>query len=664
MNHQGWGRVRVAALVIGMAGLWAAREARADEWKPISPEELKMTSLAEAPGAPAVFLYRQVDRNDAGIQRGRGASEFNYSRIKILTEEGRKYATIEIPFVKERTNISGIHARTINPDGSVSNFDGKIYDQVVEKTKGVKYLAKTFTMPNVQVGSIIEYHYNIDLEDYFIFRSYWILSEELFTKRADFTLKPYNHYPWNVQWSWPAGLPKGTEPPKEGPDHIIRMSTENVPAFVEEDHMPPPNELKYRVVFIYRDEPFDNDVDKYWKQFGKKKAGQIEGFVDKKKAMDEAVAGIVVASDAPEAKLRKIYDRVQQIKNLSYLPAKSEEQRKQENIKENKDVEELWKHQYGSGWDLTWLFLGLVRSAGFEAYPCLVSGRSEYFFRKERVNGAELDANVVQVKVNGQDRYFDPGAAFTPFGILPWVETGVIGMRLDKNGGTWIQTTLPTSQDAQVERSARLKLSNEGDLTGTVKVTYTGLEALDRRIRQRNEDDTERKKNLEDEVKNLIPAGSEVELTNSPDWKNGNMPLVAEFTLKVPGWISAAGRRAMLPTGLFSASEKHLFEHANRVWPVYFRYAFRTADDISVDLPEGWKVESAPKDLDRDAKAVQYKLQIENGGNRVRIQRQLRSDVVMVDKQDYAVLRSFYQLVKTEDEQQIVLQPGGTSAAN
>ena len=658
-------RMCVVACLMGLPGLWAAREARADEWKPISPEELKMTSVAEAPGAPAVYLYRQVDRNDAGIQRGRGASEYDYSRIKILTEEGRKYATIEIPFVKERTNISGIHARTINPDGTVINFDGKIYDQVVEKTKGVKFLAKTFTMPNVQVGSIIEYHYSIDLEDYFIFRSYWILSEELFTKRAEFTLKPYNHYPWNVQWSWPAGLPKGTEPPKEGPDHVIRMSTENVPAFVEEDHMPPPNELKYRVVFIYRDEPFDNDVDKYWQQFGKKATGKIEGFVDKKRALDEAVAGIVAANDTPDVKLRKIYDRVQQIKNSSYLPAKSEEQRRRENIKENKDVEELWKHQYGSGWDLTWLFLGLVRSAGFEAYPCLVSGRSEYFFRKERVNGAELDANVVQVKVNGQDRYFDPGAAYTPFGLLPWVETGVIGLRLDKNGGTWIQTTLPTSEDAQVQRSAQLKLSNDGDLTGTVKVTYTGLEAQDRRIRQRNEDDTERKKNLEDEVKNLIPSGSEVELTNSPDWKNGNAPLVAEFTLRVPGWTSAAGRRAMLPTGLFSASERHMFEHANRVWPIYFRYAFRTADDISVALPEGWKVESAPKDLDRDAKAVQYKLQIENGDRNVRILRQLRSDVVMVDKQDYPTLRSFYQLVKTGDEQQIVLQPGGgTSAAN
>src|SRR4029077_11370525 len=59
-----------------------------DEWQPISPEELKMTTVAEAPGAPAVYLYRQVDRNDSN----RAASEYNYVRIKILTEEGRSNA--------------------------------------------------------------------------------------------------------------------------------------------------------------------------------------------------------------------------------------------------------------------------------------------------------------------------------------------------------------------------------------------------------------------------------------------------------------------------------------------------------------------------------------------------------------------------------------------
>lgn len=655
----------LVAVVWGTAALRFCAPVRAgDEWLPITPEELKMTGVSEAPGAPAVLLFRQVDRNDVGVQRARGATEYNYVRIKVLTEEGRKYANVEIPFLKRRTSISGIHARTIRPDGTIALFDGQVHEQTIEKTQGTKYLAKTFTLPDVQVGSIIEYHFNVDFEDYYLFRSYWIVSGELFTKRAVFSLKPYDRPPWTVQWSWPAGLPKGTEPPKEGPDHIVRMTTQNVPAFVTEDYMPPRNEVEFRVVFTYHDEIPEMNADKYWKQFNKKKNGQVEGFIDKRKAMEEALAGMVSASDPPEVKLQKIYARVQQIQNLSYLPRKSAEERKHEDIKDNKDVEDLWKHQYGTGWDITWLFLALARAAGVEAYPCLVSGRSEYFFNKDRVDGRELDANAVLVKVNGKEEYFDPGAAFTPFGMLPWMETGVAGLKLDREGGSWIQTTMPMSEDTRLERVAQLKLTGDGDISGKLRITYVGLEAVARRIEGRNEDEAARKKILEEEVKGTIPAGSEVELTNTPDWQNGNNPFVAEFDLKVPGWVSSAGRRAMLPTGLFSASEKHLFEHANRVWPVYFRYPYRKVDNLTFELPQGWKVESLPKGVDQDSKAVQYTLKVEDTSGTLRIHRVLRSDLVMVDKDHYPVLRNFYQLVKSEDEQQVILQPSGISAAN
>jgi hypothetical protein len=600
-----------------------------------------------------------VDRNDGN----RAATEYNYVRIKILTEEGRNHANVEIPFEKEIETVSGIRAHTIRPDGSIENFDGKVYEQTIEKTRGTKYLAKTFHLADVQVGSIIEYHWNYDFVDNKLVFSRWILSEPLFTKQAVFTLRPYTRPPWTLEWSWPAGLPKGTEPPKEGPDHIIRMTTQDVPAFVIEDHMPPSNELKFRVDFTYRDEIQETDVDKFWKHFGKKADAKVEGFVDKRKAMEEAVASIVSPGDAPEVKLQKIYARVQQIQNLSYLPRKSTEERKHENIKVVTNVEDLWKYQYGSGWDITWLFLALARAAGFEAYPCLVSGRSEYFFHKERFNGGELDANVVLVKVSGQDHYFDPGAAFTPYGLLPWMETGVTGLRLDREGGTWIQTPLPTSEQTHIERAAQLKLTSEGDLSGKLKVTFTGLTALAWRIEERNEDDASRKKALEEEIKAAIPSASEVQLANSPDWLNGNNPLVAEFDLKVAGWASSAGRRELFPTGLFSASEKHLFEHADRVWPVYFRYPFLNVDDFTIELPQGWKVESVPKVVDRDVKAVQYSLKVEDNSGVLHIRRVLRSDVVMVDKDHYPVLRSFYQLVKTEDEEQAVLQPVGVAAA-
>src|SRR5215467_3489351 len=105
VKQRGWARVCAIVLVTMSSSWWRAGSARADEWKPISPEELKMKSVEGAPGAPAVILYREVNRDD-----GRAGHEDNYVRIKILTDEGRKYADVEIPFIKESGNVSGVKA--------------------------------------------------------------------------------------------------------------------------------------------------------------------------------------------------------------------------------------------------------------------------------------------------------------------------------------------------------------------------------------------------------------------------------------------------------------------------------------------------------------------------------------------------------------------------
>ena len=630
-----------------------------DDWLPIDPTDLKMTSESKAPGAPAIYLYRQVDRDD----RGKASTEYNYLRIKILTEEGRKYANVEIPFDKGGYNVSGIRARTIRPDGTIVNYEGKIFENTIVKSKTLKYLAKAFSMPEASVGSIIEYRFNYDFADYQIFNSRWILSEELFTKHAKFSLKPYVGDGLSVQWVSPAGLPGGTERAKEGPDHIIRMEADNIPAFQTEEYMPPENELKFRVNFIYRDGPMETNSDKYWANFGRKQNGRVEDFVNKRKAMEQAVAQIVSPNDPPLVKLQKIYARTQQVRNLSYEVSKTEQQEKREKLKPPANVEELWKEQYGSRRGITWLFLGLVRAAGFEAYPCLVSGRGEYFFHKERLNSQELDANIVLVKVDGKDMFFDPGAEFTPFGMLPWMETNVAGLRLDKDGGKWILTTLPESDASRVEHKGDLKLLEDGSLAGKVTVTWTGLAAMRRRVEDRNEDDANRKKLLEDEVKASIALGSEVELTSQPDWKSSEPGLAAEFTLKVPGFASAAGRKVLLPASLFSANEKHLFKHADRIHPVYFPYPYREIDDLTIDLPLGWKAASLPKPVDQDAKAVDYKLSVEDQKGLLHMRREIRSDLVIVPKDSYPILRNFYQLVRTQDDQQIVLQPVSTSVS-
>jgi hypothetical protein len=175
-----------------------------------------MTGEPQAPGAHAIILYRQVDRDD----NIRTPHEDNYVRVKILTEEGRKYANVEIQYRKGRESVVAVHARTIRPDGSIVEFSGQSFDKELVKGRGLRYLAKTFTLPDVQVGGILEYSYTIDFQENFLFESHWLLSEELFTKKAQFSLKRFQgggaYAPYSMRWSWNS-LPAGAAPPKEGP---------------------------------------------------------------------------------------------------------------------------------------------------------------------------------------------------------------------------------------------------------------------------------------------------------------------------------------------------------------------------------------------------------------------------------------------------------------
>ena len=655
--------VRLACSLFLPLTLFAANPlpAGASEFQPVSPDELKITSEPLAPGAPAIILYRQVDRDDRGLT----AHEDNYVRVKILKEEGRKYADIEIPFFKQNGNIVNVHGRTIRPDGSIANFEGKVFEKTIVKAKGVKYLAKTFTLPDVQVGGIVEYYYTLDLSEHYVFDSHWILSDELFTKAAKFSLKPYmdSYSNLSCRWSW-QGLPPGTDAPKEGPDHVVRLDVKNIPAFQTEDYMPPENELKARVDFTYSEEAFERDVEKFWKRTGKRLNDGVESFVGKRKAMEQAVAQIVSPSDEPEVKLRKIYDRVQQIRNTSYEVRKTEQQQKRDKEKDANNVEDVWKRGYGDGVQLNWLYLGLVRAAGFEGYAVKASDRRNYFFQPGMMDPRKLNADLVVVKVNGKDIFCDPGAAFTPFGLLDWTETSVPGLRLDKEGGTWIKTMLPTPTDSTIERSATLTLSDTGDLEGKLKITFTGLEARRRRVEERNEDEAERKKYMEDTAKEYVPVACEVDLTNKPDWTSSSNPLVAEYSLKIPGWVSGAGRRGLLPVGIFAAAERGVFDHANRVHPIYFEFPSVKADDITISLPLGWQVSSLPKALNNDAKAVVYTMSAENDKNSLHIKRKLSMDIILIEQKFYPALRHFFQSVRSGDEEQVVLQPIAVNAGN
>jgi hypothetical protein len=116
--------------------------------------------------------------------------------------------------------------------------------------------------------------------------------------------------------------------------------------------------------------------------------------------------------------------------------------------------------------------------------------------------------------------------------------------------------------------------------------------------------------------------------------------------------------------GLFSAPEKHLFEHANRVHPIYFQFSSRKTDEVTIELPLGWQVNNLPAEQNKDEKVAMYHMKAGSNKGTLHVSRQLNSDLLLLDPKSYPALRGFFQLVRTGDDQQVVLQPGTAAVSN
>ena len=129
-----------------------------DGWLPITPQELSVKEVPNDPGADAIQLYMAYYKDD-------DAKFISvYKRIKILREgalqPGKNLVDVEIS-LEPGQSLKELAARTIHPDQKIVDFTGKPFEKTIFKTRGIKFLAQAFTLPDVTVGSIIEYRYVI-----------------------------------------------------------------------------------------------------------------------------------------------------------------------------------------------------------------------------------------------------------------------------------------------------------------------------------------------------------------------------------------------------------------------------------------------------------------------------------------------------------------------
>lgn len=634
----------------------AAAFGQKEDWLPITPQDQQIKDVPGDAGASAIQLY-YADYIDDTDQ-----TEFFYQRIKILKPEGNQYADVEIEIPTD-TSMSGLKARTIHPDGSIVDFTGKAFEKTVIKGRGIKIVARTFTMPEVTPGSIIEYKYRINWP-YILGENFWTIQHKLYTVRESFKMKPYEGllegFPDGFQISVIyARMPKDLKPQSKGSG--FEMSAQNIPAFQAEGYMPPEDDFKPQVRFFYLGRNATT-VDKFWQDAGRSWHDEIEHYIGNHKEVAQAASQAIGAETDPEKKLRALYARAQQVRNLSYERERTQEEQKKEKIKDIGNAGDVLNRGYGYRNDITRLFVAMARTGGFDASVLPVSNRRDRFFDRGLLSRRQLDAEIAMVNSGGKQYYLDPGTKFCPFGLMRWFYTSTAALKPDKKDATFITIPPATQEKAVVRRTAQMKLDADGTLKGRITLQFTGEDALDHRLDALDTDDAGRKKDLEDELSSLLNSGAKVKLVSASDWTAAEAPLTAVFDVEIPGFASVAGKRLLVPSYLFETKQLDAFKHAERKYPVYFSYAYAELDNLTFELPPEYTIESTPQTQDVSLPYARYRNVSQLQGHTLNTQRALLFNGIFFPVDKYRDVKDFFNKVQAGDELQVVLKGASVSA--
>jgi hypothetical protein len=678
----------------------------AADWPPLKPEDLSMKSIPQQAGAAAIVLQReQTDDNMNNLITV-------YERIKILTDAGRQYATVELP--PDRVfSISSLSGRTVHADGSIIAFDGKAIDKTIMKPDLTQAVVKVFALPDVQVGSVIDFRYTLRYLDFRVFPPEWDVQTGLFQRATYFKFIPLQNRGFvNVTLdhgqtargiAWAPFLGNGGQPEMHNlPANTfatvhdvltwVDLTMKDVPPLVDEPAMPPASALRWRVYFYYQATLKPED---YWKEEGKFWNKDVENFSSKGKNVAGMLAKITSPADTPEQKVREIYafvaalkhegdssKRAQQGYALEYRSAECIMQSGISGVaisdaagcvqSQDKPVQQKASTigaddillRGGDHNELNRLFVAMVRAAGIPASLIWVPDRSRRVFMQQYLSTEQLDGEIAIVQADGKDVFLDPGSRFCPYGIVDWRYTSAMGLRQNPNGVEFGETLALDYKQSLITRKADLALDSDGELSGEVGLLLKGVPAMVLRQAGEKADAARRKELLEGELKALTHSKSEIDLTNSPEWGNSESPLIAKFRVKMSLPVTG-DKQILLAEHLFQSGEGPRFPANNRSSAVDFHFPWQEADEIHVKLAAETDVGSLTPD---DSVAIEYARyraqQKREAPDRIYTRRDFIMGAGLVLPAKYPEMKQFFDKVKVDDDQVVMLHPSASAAAN
>jgi len=587
----------------------------------VDQSDLEMKVYPADSTASAVILCQYGYFNPARFQF------VHQIRIKILKEEGKKQGNFYVP-AAEKTSVKG---QTVNLENGIPVVTKLEKEGIfIERIMKDQYRARV-AMPNVKAGSVI------DVEFFYTgFPGYWIFQSTIPVKWSEIIID--NNEYVNFKKNYVGFIPLSVNEPN-------RWVAKNVPAFVPE--------------------PYINNIDNYMARFNfEVESINVPGTYYKDYATSwKAVAQTFSGEDDFGRKiesfnlfLNTLKNEIKQSNKTPLELMNTAFQAIKDHIKWNENesvwishegLEYAYGKKLGNSAEVNLCLLILLHKLGIEAYPVILSTRSNGTLPNFSVSLSKFNYVIIQATIDQKNYLLDATEKYLPIDMLPERALNEKGFLMNKEEFSWIDL-IPQKKNKWLN-IANLKLKEDGSLNGELRITGFDYSALNQRIKYKSfNSEAEYLQDFEKKYSGMSVIN--YTCSNIDSIQN---PVVEKFEVEYKNHSIILNDKILFNPIILDKLEENPFKIEERLYPVDFIYPSERTDVINIEIPAGYAVDQLPQNIKMvlQNQTANFTMQTNVTGNLIQIMFKLNVKKPIYYTTEYKELKAFYnELVKKQSE--------------
>ena len=619
----------------------------------VTNRECRIDSFAKA---MILYNYRDTYLDYENPEEGMIVVTEIHKRIKILNINGLDYANEKISLYrkgKRHERITKLKAITYGlKDGKLATK--KMKSSAIYKNKvSENWEELSFTLPEVKVGSVIEWKYKLkspffkiddliiqeDIPTICYFAKIQMFTEYVFNRliKGNFNLTP-KEYSEPRSWSTAFSIVQGRE-------NVHEYELKNIPALKKEPYVD--NIDNYRFSILYELASTFSEENGY-KEYSATWDEVIASINKSDKFGKQLITSIFLRNliDSIRGKSSSEYDLM--INGFNYI---------KNHMMWNdlygkytvKGIKKAYNEKVGNVSEINLALVLFLRELGIKANPVLTSTRSHgvpVFPTIEGFNYVVACAEIggKQVLMDATEKNSVPG--ILPTRVLNWDGTIVYG-----DGSSKKISLYPKKKSAN-NANMSITIAEDGSVTGKQNSSYSSLEALGFRNTNINLSNEEY---LESKMNSL--GLDNISAFERKNFYNLEKPVIESYEFKIDQGVDIINGDLYFSPLFFLQLGSNPFKLEERTFPVDFVYPFSKRKMVNIKLPVGYEVKSVPKPLSialpNNLGAYTYNIQETAGSINVMVKIDVNSAVIKAE--NYPELKEFYKQRVLKETEKIVL---------